>query len=85
MKVNNVISDVSDERFGFTESEVKELLDFYGHPEKFGEAKEWYDGYRFGTAAVYNPFSIMNYVQEAFVPQQCWVNSGSDVAIRWLL
>ncbi len=85
MKVNNVFSDVSDERFGFTESEVKELLDYYGHPEKFGEAKEWYDGYRFGNAEVYNPFSIMNYVQEAFVPQQFWVNSGSDVAIRWLL
>ena len=85
LNVNNVFSDESDERFGFTESEIKELFSYYGHPERFEEAKEWYDGYRFGNAEVYNPFSIMNYVSKRFVPQQFWVNSGSDAAIRWLL
>ena len=85
LKVNNVFSVESDERFGFTESEVKELFTYYGHPEKFVEAKEWYDGYRFGNAEVYNPFSIMNYVQDKFVPGQFWVNSGSDAPIYWLL
>ena len=85
LKVNNVFSVESDERFGFTESEVKELLSYYGNPEKFVEAKEWYDGYRFGNAEVYNPFSIMNYVQDKFVPGQFWVNSGSDAPIYWLL
>ena len=85
LKVNNVFSVESDERFGFTESEVKELLAYYGHPEKFVEAKEWYDGYRFGNAEVYNPFSIMNYVSDRFRPQRFWVNSGSDAPIYWLL
>ena len=85
LKVNNVFSVESDERFGFTESEVKELLSYYGNPEKFAEAKEWYDGYRFGDADVYNPFSIMNYVQDRFVPGRFWVNSGSDAPIYWLL
>ena len=85
LRVNNVFSVESDERFGFTESEVKELFAYYGHPETFDEAKEWYDGYRFGNAEVYNPFSIMNYVQDKFVPGQFWVNSGSDAPIYWLL
>ena len=85
LKVNNLFSEWSDERFGFTESEVRELLSYYDHPEKFDEAKEWYDGYRFGNAEVYNPFSIMNYVSEGFVPRLYWVNSGSDVPIKWLL
>ena len=85
LKVNNVFSVESDERFGFTESEVKELLSYYGNPEKFVEAKEWYDGYRFGDADVYNPFSIMNYVSDRFRPQRFWVNSGSDAPIKWLL
>ena len=85
LKVNNVFSVESDERFGFTESEVKELLSYYGNPEKFAEAKEWYDGYRFGNAEVYNPFSIMNYVSDRFRPQRFWVNSGSDAPIYWLL
>ena len=64
---------------------MKELFSYYGHPERFDEAKEWYDGYRFGNAEVYNPFSIMNYVSDGFVPKSYWANSGSDVAIRWLL
>ena len=85
LRVNNVFSVESDERFGFTESEVKELFAYYGHPEKFDEAKEWYDGYRFGNAEVYNPFSIMNYVSYKFVPGRFWVNSGSDAPIYWLL
>lgn len=83
--VNNVFSKRSDERFGFTESEVKELFAYYGHPEKFEEAREWYDGYRFGDAEVYNPFSIMSYVDEDFTPKRYWVNSGGDWIIRSLL
>ena len=82
--VDNIFSTESDERFGFTESEVKELLSYYGHPEKFGEAKEWYDGYRFGDAEVYNPFSIMNYVWRKFNPVPYWSNSGGDSVVRWL-
>ena len=83
--VNNVFSKRSDERFGFTESEVKELFTYYGHPEKFEEAREWYDGYHFGDAEVYNPFSIMSYVDEDFTPKGYWVNSGGDWIIRSLL
>ena len=85
LTINNVFSIGSDERFGFTEAEIKDLFTYYGHPEKFAEAKEWYDGYRFGNAEVYNPFSIMNYVSSKFIPKQYWVNSGSDIPIAWLL
>ena len=84
VKVNNIFSRASDERFGFTESEVEGLFSYYGHPEKFEEAKEWYDGYRFGNVEVYNPFSIMNYVSDGFDPQAYWSNSGGDSVIRWL-
>ena len=48
LRVDNVFSKKFDERYGFTEPEVKDLCTYYGHPEKFEEAKEWYDGYRFG-------------------------------------
>ena len=85
LTINNVFSTGSDERFGFTEAEIKELFAYYGHPEKFAEAKEWYDGYRFGNAEVYNPFSIMNYVSHKFSAEMYWVNSGSDKPIKWLL
>ena len=85
LTVNNIFSLRSDERFGFTESEVEDILTYYGHPERMDEAHQWYDGYRFGDADVYNPFSVMMYVQSGFVPAAYWVNSGKAVPIRWML
>ena len=85
MTVNNVFSTRSDERFGFTESEVREILGYYGHPERFDEVREWYDGYRFGNAEVYNPFSVMNYVAKDFTPAAYWVNTSADVPLKWLI
>ena len=59
LKVNNAFSHDFDEMFGFTSDEVMSICEEYGHPERFGEVKEWYDGYRFGDADVYNPWSIV--------------------------
>ena len=85
IRVNNIFSIESDERFGFTEAEVKKILSDFGHPEKFEEAKAWYDGYRFGDAEVYNPYSIMSYVQSGFKPESFWANSGGDWIVKTLL
>lgn len=85
LTVNNIFSLRSDERFGFTESEVRGILEYYGHPERMDEARRWYDGYRFGDADVYNPYSVMMYVQSGFIPAAYWVNSGKAVPIRWML
>lgn len=85
LTVNNVFSIRSDERLGFTESEVREILSYYGHPEKAEEVRRWYDGYRFGNAEVYNPFSVMMYVQNGFIPKGYWIGTSSDNPVRWLL
>ena len=78
--VNNVLSKDFDESFGFTDAEVRSILEDNGHPEKYLEAKEWYDGYRFGDADVYNPWSIINYVQKGFEPGPYWAGtSGNDI------
>ena len=80
LRVNNIFSKDFDERYGFTESEVKEICEYYGHPEKFVEAKEWYDGYRFGNAEIYNPWSIFSYVHDGFEPGTYWAGtSGNDI------
>ncbi len=80
LRVNNIFSTDFDERFGFTESEVKELCTYYGHPEKFEEAKEWYDGYRFGDAEIYNPWSVLSYVKYSFNAEPYWAGtSGNDI------
>jgi hypothetical protein len=77
---NNVLSTDFDEEYGFTESEVKEMLAYYGHPESFAEVKDWYDGYRFGDAEIYNPWSLINYVANGFKPAPYWAGtSGNDI------
>ena len=81
--LNNLYTDsIFDTRFqeywGFSEDEVKKLCADFGHPERFEEAKEWYDGYRFGTAEVYNPWSVLNYVVSGFVPKEYWANNSTN-------
>ena len=83
--VNNIFTKRSDEMFGFTDDEVEQICVDYGHPEKFAEAKEWYDGYRFGNADIYNPWSILNYVENGFEPAPYWVNTSGNSVIDDLM
>ncbi len=85
LMVNNVFSTDSDEMFGFTPKEVKGLCAEYGHPEKFEEAREWYDGYRFGDAEIYNPWSILNYVHYGFKAEGYWAGTSGNSIIDTLL
>ena len=77
-KVYSVFDADFSDCFGFTEDEVRELLATYGHPEKMDEAKAWYDGYRFGGREIYNPWSLLNYVDDGFTPKPYWTNTSSN-------
>ena len=61
LKVLSVTSVRFDEYFGFTDSEVRDILDYYGQSEKYPLVKEWYDGYRFGNVDVYCPWDVISY------------------------
>ena len=83
--VDNIIKTQTGEMFGFTTDEVEKMCDYYGHPEKFEEAKEWYDGYRFGNTDIYNPWSIINYIHYNFEPDTYWANTANTEAVRNVL
>ncbi len=85
LSVNNVMTVTPGERFGFTEDDVREILRYYGAEDRFPEAKRWYDGYRFGKADVYNPFSIMSYVSRNYQPDSYWANTSSNNVMGWML
>jgi len=85
ISVNNVFSTESDEMFGFTSDEVNQLCIDYGHPEKFEEARQWYDGYVFGDSEIYNPWSVLNYVKSGFIPDEYWAGTSGNSIIRTLL
>jgi hypothetical protein len=78
LRVNNILSSKYDEMFGFTNDEVESICKEYGRPEKYEEVKEWYDGYRFGDADIYNPWSVLNYIDEGFKPQTYWAGTSGN-------
>ena len=82
------ITDVRfDEQFGFTESEVKELLNAYHMESHLPEMKEWYDGYHFGDADIYCPWDVINHVEllckDAKAEPKCyWINSSGNTLVK---
>ncbi len=78
MAVNTVMDEEYDEFFGFTASEVHEMLACYGMTEKEEELKTWYDGFLFGSTEIYNPWSVISYISKGCVPQAYWVNTGKN-------
>ena len=82
IKVSTIFDDRFAEYFGFTEDEVKAMLEFYGVPEKYAEVKHWYDGYIFGKKEMYNPWSLINYMANECDPQDYWAGTSSN-AMLW--
>ena len=78
------------EYFGFTDEEVKQMLEYYGFTDQYYAVKEWYDGYLFGDLGIYCPWDVINYcgdLRDASVtePQNYWVNTSSNSIIRSFL
>ena len=78
------------EYFGFTDEEVKQMLEYYGFTDQYYAVKEWYDGYLFGDQGIYCPWDVINYcgdLRDASVtePQNYWVNTSSNSIIRSFL
>ena len=89
-KVLSIADARFDEHFGFTDAEVRQILDDYDLQEHFAETKEWYDGYRFGKVDVYCPWDVINHVDRLVGepdarPQAYWINtSGNDLVRRFV-
>ena len=82
------VADVRfDEYFGFTDQEVRKLLEYYHLSDKYQQVKEWYDGYQFGNVEVYCPWDVMNYCVTLLAdpnaePQNYWIKTSSNEAVR---
>ena len=76
-----------DEQFGFTDNEVRKLLEDYNMSMHYNDIKEWYDGYHFGKADVYCPWDVMNYLwdltnKQNAKPVSYWKNTSDNAIIR---
>ena len=86
--LNTVVSEDLDlsEAIGFTASEVKELLCYYGLGNRFDDVQNWYDGYRFAGSEIYCPWDVINFCSHAliskspqtFTPKNYWINTSNN-------
>ena len=90
LNIISVLDRHYSEHFGFTEPEVLRMMKYYGVESRFGDMKNWYDGYRFGETEVYNPWSVIKFLYDlngdihAF-PRPFWSNTSSNEIIKRLV
>jgi hypothetical protein len=87
LKVHTITDTSYEEYFGFTDDEVKEMLEYYGLSGQYDTAKEWYDGYRFGEINVYCPWDVINFCYDAGTtkqlhPKNYWANTSGNGLVR---
>ena len=90
LMVHSISDEKFDEFFGFTDDEVRAMLDAYGLGEHLDETREWYDGYRFGGQDVYCPWDVINYcyalrASERAKPKAYWINTSGNDMVRRLI
>ena len=89
-KILSITTVRFDEYFGFTDEEVKAMLEYYGLLEKHPIVRDWYNGYRFGNVDVYCPWDVLNYCDMLLAdpdaePEDYWANTSGNDLIRRLL
>lgn len=90
LKIISILSSQYGEYFGFTDEEVQKICEDYHLPHKFDTFKEWYNGYLFGDANVYNPWSVIQLMDdlcenEEWYPRAYWANTSSNSIVRKLI
>ena len=84
LKVNSIFSEKYSEYYGMTEEEVLEGLKYYNLEYEINDVKDWYDGYQFGKIEVYNPWSIINFLDNGKL-KPYWQGTAGNETINELL
>lgn len=90
LQINSIRDIGFAEGFGFTELETETMLRDYGIADRIPEVKEWYNGYLFGETDIYNPWSVIKYVDSTVIngrkfPEPYWANTSSNAIIKDLV
>ena len=90
LKVHSISDEKFDEYFGFTDAEVRKMLEYYGLESHYSDVRKWYDGYRFGGQDIYCPWDAINYCYDACSsahaqPKAYWINTSGNEMVRRLI
>ncbi len=82
---NSILSKNMDEGFGFTENEVKDMLEYYDYSERYDDVCSWYGGYKFGNSKIFNPLSVLSFIQNGGEDGTYWNNTGESKTLGKIL
>ena len=85
LTVHSIMDEKYSEYFGFTADEVREMAEYYGVADKYDDICEWYDGYRFGSEDIFNPWSVINYFYNNCTAKAYWQSTGDNSIIRQIV
>ena len=85
LKINSILDEQYSGYFGFTRDEVQEMARYYHASDKYREICDWYDGYRFGSSEIFNPWSVINYFNYQCQPRAFWLSTSSNDVIGEIL
>jgi hypothetical protein len=90
LDIISILNEYYDEYFGFTQNEVSKMLKDYCLEDKEELIKSWYNGYIFGQAQVYNPWSVVKFVKDLYknknvFPTSYWANTSSNSIVKSLI
>jgi len=85
LPVYSVLDEKYSQYFGFTAQEVMAMASYYGARASFRELMDWYDGYRFGSTEIFNPWSVCNYFQRGQKVETYWNNTSNNEVISRIL
>lgn len=90
LEIISILNEYYTEHFGFTNNEVEAIANYYCFEGKLPEIKKWYNGYIFGKAEIYNPWSLINYAKALYknidaFPSHYWSNTSSNSIIKSLV
>ncbi|MCP4750538.1 MAG: AAA family ATPase [Proteobacteria bacterium] len=83
--VYTLLSPRFSRHFGFTEAEVQSMLDSFDMGDLYAKASRWYNGYMFGQTVIYNPWSVINFIDNRGEAEPYWVNTASPELIDKLV
>ncbi len=90
LKIISILNEKYDEYFGFTEKEVQKICEDFQLFDKYNIFRDWYNGYIFGRANVYNPWSVIQFMDDLqenpnCFPRSYWANTSSNSIVRKLI
>lgn len=85
LSVYSLINKQFNTAFGLLKDEVSQLLRDYQLMDKLEQVKDWYNGYQFGQETIYNPWSIVKYVENNGIAEPYWINTSSNDLIHKII